>query len=64
MLNFALLDNHFSDLFTEVQIWHLETFKLGPERFFRKIKQISAKNNFLTSGTVNKDISKIKFCRQ
>ena len=40
MLNFVLLDNSFSDLFTEVQIRYQKTFKFGPGRCFIKIKSI------------------------
>ena len=35
---FVLLDNYFSDLFTNVQIWYWKPFKFGPRPFFRKIK--------------------------
>ena len=38
MLYFVLLDNYFSDIFTEVEIWYRKIFKLGPGRFFKKIK--------------------------
>ena len=34
VLNFALLDNYFTDLFTEVQIRYRKTFKFGPGCFF------------------------------
>ena len=37
-LKFVLLDNCFSDLFTDVQIWHWKPFEFGPGPFFRKIK--------------------------
>ena len=37
-LNFALLDNYFTDLFTKVQIWYWKPFKFDLGRFFRKIK--------------------------
>ena len=33
VLNFVLLDNYFTDLFTDVQIRYRKTFKFGPERF-------------------------------
>ena len=35
---FCLIDNYFSDFFTDVQIQYRKIFKLGPECFFRKIK--------------------------
>ena len=38
VLNFALLDNSFSDLFTEVQIRCQKIFKFGPGYVFRKTK--------------------------
>ena len=38
MLNFVLLHNYFTYLFTEVQIRYRKAFKFGPGRFFRKIK--------------------------
>ena len=37
VLNFALIDNYFSNLFTEVQNRHRKTFTFGLGRFFRKI---------------------------
>ena len=36
VLNFVLLDNYFTDLFTEVQIQYRKTFKFGPERFLER----------------------------
>ena len=57
MLNFGLLDNYFSNLFSEVIIWYLKTFKFGPGHFFRKIKIIPAETSlFLTMEAVNEDI--------
>ena len=40
MLKFVLLDNYFSDLFTEVQIWYWKSFKFGIRRVFRKVKSL------------------------
>ena len=38
VLQFALHDNYFFDLFIEVQIWYCKTFKFGLGHCFRKIK--------------------------
>ena len=63
MLNFVLLDNYFSELLTEVQIWYRTALKLGPGRIFRK--KNAEKSLFSTIGAVNKDIkSKRKMYRQ
>ena len=36
MLNIVLLDNYFTDHFTEVQIWNWKTFKFGAGRFLER----------------------------
>ena len=57
VLKIVLLDNCFSDLFTEVQIWYWEPFMFGLECCLRKLKQIPAKTwLFLTIGVTNKNI--------
>ena len=62
VLNFVLLDNYFTDLFTEVQIRHRKFFKFGPGRFVGKTKLIPAKNmTVLIIGAVNKKKGKEKF---
>ena len=38
MLKFALHDNYFFVVLTEVQIWYCESYEFGLRRFFRKIK--------------------------
>ena len=61
MLTFDVLDNYFSDLFTEVQIRYQKTFKFNPRHLFER----QSKFNFLTIEAVNKNTkSKRKFCRQ
>ena len=53
----ALIDNYFSDLFTEVQMWYWKTGKFGLARFFRKNSQIesfiSTTKNLLTKTNWN-----------
>ena len=44
VLNFVLLENPFSDLFTEVQIRYRKTFKFASGRFFHKDKVNSSQN--------------------
>ena len=36
VLNFVLLDNYFTDLFTEVQLRHRKTFMFSPGRFLER----------------------------
>ena len=53
----VLSDNHFSQLFTEVKVWHRKSFKLGLGRFFKKIKCFQTKLClFLTFGVFCRDI--------
>ena len=66
MIKFVLLDNYFSDFFTEVQIWYWKHLKFDLGHVFRKIKQIlSMKWLFSEIGALNEDIKcKGNFFRQ
>ena len=43
MLNIVLLDNYFTDLFTEVQIRYRKTFKFGPGRLLERSSEFQPK---------------------
>ena len=53
MLKFILLDNYFPDLFTEVQIWYLLSFKFGLGSLFQKDKVNSGQNKIFFNNDQN-----------
>ena len=56
VLGFISLDNYFTDLFTEVQIWYWNPFKLDRGHCFINIQWTPAKIwQFLRIKAVNKD---------